>query len=107
MKELYHERSAIYHVDRLNCPVIFFQGLDDKIVLPDQSEKMYEALKTKGIPTSYVTFEGEGHGFRSATAIKQTLENELYFYSQVFDFSLADDIAQVTIDNWSNGNAKA
>ncbi len=107
MKELYHERSAIYHVDRLNCPVIFFQGLDDKIVLPDQSEKMYEALKAKGIPTSYVTFAGEGHGFRSAAAIKQTLENELYFYAQVFDFSLADAVAEVEIDNWSNGNAKA
>ena len=89
MKELYWERSAIHHVDQLNCPVIFFQGLDDKIVPPDQSEKMYEALKAKGLPTSYVTFAGEGHGFRGATAIAQALESELDFYAQVFNFPLA------------------
>ncbi len=98
-KDRYRERSAIYHTDQLDCPVIFFQGLDDKIVPPDQSERMYLAVKEKGLATAYVTFAGEGHGFRGADAIKTSLENELYFYARVFGFSLADEVMTVAIDN--------
>jgi dipeptidyl aminopeptidase/acylaminoacyl peptidase len=97
--DLYHARSPIHHVDGLNCPVIFFQGLDDKVVPPTQAEAMVSALEKKGIPVAYLPFAGEGHGFRRAENIKRVLEAELYFYARVLDFKPADVIAPVTISN--------
>lgn len=96
---LYRERSPIHHTDRLTAPVIFFQGLEDKIVPPEQSELMVNALRAKGLPVAYVTFEGEQHGFRQAANIKRALDGELYFYSRVFGFALADPVEPVPIEN--------
>jgi dipeptidyl aminopeptidase/acylaminoacyl peptidase len=98
-QEIYKERSPIYFTDRLTCPLIFFQGLEDKIVPPNQAETMVEALRKKGLPVAYVPFEGEQHGFRKAENIKRSLEGELYFYSRVFGFEVADDITPVEIEN--------
>ena len=98
-KAIYEERSPINHVEGLSCPVIFFQGLEDKIVLPNQAERMVEALKFKEVPVAYVPFEGEQHGFRRAENIKRTLEGELYFYSRIFGFTPADEIEPVEIEN--------
>lgn len=98
-KNIYYERSPINFTDRLSCPVIFFQGLDDKIVPPNQAELMVEALKAKGLPVAYLAFEGEGHGFRMAQNIKRSIEGEFYFYSKVFGFTPADEIEPVPIDN--------
>lgn len=98
-RDIYHARSPLRHLDQLNCPVIFFQGLDDKIVLPNQSEMMVEAMKKKGLPVAYIAFEGEGHGFRQATTIKRTLDAELYFYSRVLNFPLELPAAPVVIHN--------
>lgn len=86
-------------MDRLACPVIFFQGLEDKVVPPDQTEKMVQALRVKGIPVAYVPFAGESHGFRRGENIRRALEAELYFYSRLFRFTPADSIAPVTIEN--------
>ncbi len=97
--DLYTERSPIHHVDRMSCPVIFFQGLDDKIVPPDQAQMMVDALREKRLPVAHVAFEGEQHGFRKAENIKRSLDAELYFYSRVFRFALADPIDPVPIDN--------
>jgi dipeptidyl aminopeptidase/acylaminoacyl peptidase len=97
--DLYRERSAIHHVDRLSCPVIFFQGLEDKVVLPNQAEMMVDALRAKGLPVAYVPFEGEQHGFRRAENIKRALDGEIYFYSRVFGFELADEVEPVPIEN--------
>lgn len=96
---VWRERSPINHVEGLNCPVIFFQGLDDKVVPPNQAESMVAALRAKGIPVAYVPFPGEGHGFRKAENIKRTLEGELYFYGRVFGFAPVDDIEPVEIEN--------
>ncbi|UCH73235.1 MAG: S9 family peptidase [Rhodospirillales bacterium] len=96
---VWRARSPINHVEGLNCPVIFFQGLEDKVVPPNQAEAMVAALRAKGIPVAYVPFEGEGHGFRRAENIKRALEGELYFYARVFGFAPADAIAAVEIDN--------
>ncbi len=96
---VYKARSPIHYTDQLSCPVIFFQGDEDKIVPPNQAELMVEALKQKGIPVAYVLFEGEQHGFRKAENIKRSLDGELYFYAQVFGFALADDIEPVAIAN--------
>jgi dipeptidyl aminopeptidase/acylaminoacyl peptidase len=98
-KDLYRERSAINYVDRVSCPIILFQGLEDKVVPPSQSKKFYEAAKKKGLPTAYVAFKGEQHGFRKAENIKRSIELELYFYSKVFGFKPADKIKPVHIDN--------
>ena len=96
---LYRERSPIHFADRLDCPVIFFQGLDDKVVPPNQAKTMVAALRDKGTPVAYLTFAGEGHGFRQAENIKRALESELYFYGRIFGFTPADAIAPVTIEN--------
>lgn len=80
---LYKERSPINHTDKLARPMIFFQGLDDKVVPPQQSEMMVDALKARGVPVAYVPLEGEGHGFRKGENIVRTLEAELYFYQRV------------------------
>ncbi|NET48158.1 MAG: S9 family peptidase [Merismopedia sp. SIO2A8] len=98
-KAIYVERSPIHAVDQLSCPVIFFQGDEDKIVPPNQAEMMVDVLKQKGLPVAYVLYEGEQHGFRKAENIKRTLDGELYFYSKVFGFDLADDIEPLEIWN--------
>ena len=98
-KDLYDARSPITAVDRLACPVIFFQGDEDKIVPPNQAEMMVKALRDKGIPVAYVLFEGEQHGFRKAENIKRALDGEFYFYSRVFEFHPAEQIDAVAIDN--------
>ena len=95
----YIERSPINHTDNLSCPVILFQGLEDKIVLPNQSQKMYSSLKSKGIPVSYLEFEGEQHGFRKSENIQRTLAAELYFYSQIFEFDPFEPIEPINIEN--------
>ena len=89
-RDLYVERSPIHFTDRLSCPMILFQGLEDKVVPPNQAEKMVEAVRAKKLPVAYLTFEGEQHGFRKAENIKRVLEAELYFYSKVFGFELAE-----------------
>ncbi len=98
-KDLYDARSPVNFPERLDCPVIFFQGLEDKVVPPNQAELMVEALRRKGLPVAYVAFPGEQHGFRQAANIKRALDGELYFYARVFDFPLADPVAPVPIDN--------
>ncbi len=97
--EIYQSRSPIGHTEGLSCPIILFQGLEDRIVPPNQAEMMYEAVRSKGIPCAYLPFEGEQHGFRRAENIKRALEAELYFYSRVFGFDLADAVEPVQIDN--------
>jgi len=98
-RDVYHERSPINFTEQLSCPVIFFQGLEDRVVPPNQAELMVEALKQKGVPVAYVAFPGEQHGFRQAQNIKRSLEGELYFYSRVFGFELADRVEPLEISN--------
>ena len=97
--DLYRERSPIHHTEKLSCPVIFFQGLEDEVVPPAQAETMFAALRDKGLPVAYVPFEGEQHGFRRAENIRRALDGELYFYSRVFGFDLADPVEPVRIEN--------
>jgi len=99
MQATYRERSPIHAVDRLNCALILLQGLDDKVVPPNQSEMMAAAVRAKGLPVAYVTFAGEQHGFRKAENIVRALESELYFYGKVFGFTPADTLTPVPIDN--------
>jgi dipeptidyl aminopeptidase/acylaminoacyl peptidase len=98
-RDVYRARSPIHHVDRLSRPLILFQGLDDKVVPPNQSETMACAMRAKGLPVAYLAFEAEQHGFRKAETIVTSLLCELGFYGSVFEFTPADDIPSFTIDN--------
>jgi dipeptidyl aminopeptidase/acylaminoacyl peptidase len=98
-RDLYISRSPIHHIEQLACPLILMQGLDDPIVPPNQSKMMFDALRTRGLPVAYLTFAGEQHGFVKAENNKRALEAELYFYSRIFKFELAEEIEPVQIEN--------
>jgi dipeptidyl aminopeptidase/acylaminoacyl peptidase len=103
-KSVYMERSPINHIDKLKCPVIFFQGLDDKVVPPNQAEAMVEALSAKNIPVAYIAYEGEQHGFRQAANIIRTLEAELYFFRKIFKIYSAEQLKGVEIKNFADAD---
>jgi dipeptidyl aminopeptidase/acylaminoacyl peptidase len=107
----YRERSPVHFLDRISCPVLVMQGLDDKVVPPAQAEAIVDALTANGIPHAYLPFEGEGHGFRGAVAIRRSIEAELSFLGQVFGFVPADVLEPVQLaglDEWrSRGPATA
>ncbi len=97
----YHRRSPIYHVDQITRPLILFQGLEDQVVPPEQSNLMYEALQRQDVPVAYLTFDGEQHGFRQASTIIAVAQAELQFYGRVFGFApdLPPGLAPVAIAN--------
>ena len=98
-KDIYEERSPIFHTQNLAAPLILFQGDEDQVVPPAQSRNMFEAVRIKGLPVAYLLFAGEQHGFRKAENIKRSYEAELYFYSKIYKFDLADEIEPVKIEN--------
>ncbi|MFI4940913.1 MAG: S9 family peptidase, partial [Burkholderiales bacterium] len=102
-KQLYFDRSPINFTDKLESPLILFQGMQDKVVPPSQAQTMFDAVKAKGIPVAYLTFEQEQHGFRRAENIKRALDAELYFYGKIFGFVQADAVEAVTIENLTDG----
>jgi dipeptidyl aminopeptidase/acylaminoacyl peptidase len=98
-RDVYVARSPIHHTDGFDRPMILFQGLEDKVVPPEQAEMLAEALRAKGIPFAYVPFEGEQHGFRQASSIIRAAEAELWFYGRVLGFGPADEIEPVRIEH--------
>jgi dipeptidyl aminopeptidase/acylaminoacyl peptidase len=96
-EKLHYERSPINFVDRIDCPLIVFQGLEDAVVPPNQSEMIVAALADRGIPHAYLAFDGEQHGFRKAATIKRCLEAEAYFYSRILGFELEGVVEPVDI----------
>lgn len=97
--ERYRQRSPIHAAERLSCPVIFFQGLEDKVVPPNQAERMVQVLRERGLPVAYLAFEGEQHGFRRAGTIEAALLAELSFYGRVFGFRPAGELPALRIEN--------
>jgi dipeptidyl aminopeptidase/acylaminoacyl peptidase len=87
-RAVYDERSPIHHVDALDTPLAVFQGDEDEVVPPEQSEMIVAALREKGVPHCYLLFQGEQHGFRKAENIRAALDGELSFYAQVWGFDL-------------------
>ena len=98
-------RSPVHSLDRFNCPVIFFQGTEDRVVPPAQSQAMYDALAKKGIPTALMMYEGEAHGFRDGKNIRQSIEAELLFFSLIFGLQPADvdasSLEKASLANWT------
>ncbi len=82
--DVYRARSPAFMADRIRAPVVFFQGLDDQVVPPQQTRTMVEALRANGVRVEAHFFEGEGHSFRSAEVIAACLEAELSFFRDVF-----------------------
>ncbi|AES70316.1 putative bleomycin hydrolase [Medicago truncatula] len=100
-EKAWFERSPINHVDKFSCPIILFQGLEDKVVPPSQAREIYQALKKKGVPVALIEYEGEQHGFRKAENIKYTLEQQMLFFARLIGrFNVADDITPVKIENF-------
>lgn len=98
-RQRYEQRSPMNHVDSIQAPVIFFQGLEDKVVPPQQTRSMAEQLESNGIAVAYMSFTEEGHGFKKAATIEQSLLAELSFYGRAFSFEPADDSPQLDIKN--------
>jgi dipeptidyl aminopeptidase/acylaminoacyl peptidase len=100
-RDTYIARSPIHHVEGFDRPLAVFQGLEDEIVPPNQAEMIVGALRRRGVPVAYVTFEGEQHGFRQAANIRRSLDGELSFYAQVFGFPLpaAERIVPIIVEN--------
>ncbi|MFE0243584.1 prolyl oligopeptidase family serine peptidase [[Kitasatospora] papulosa] len=88
--ERYRERSPVNRTDRLTTPFLLLQGLDDPICPPVQCERFLTAIEGRGIPHAYISFEGEGHGFRRADTVKRALEAELSLYAQAFGIERSD-----------------
>ncbi len=98
-EQTYRERSPITRLDALDVPMLILQGMDDKVVPPNQAFAMAAAVRAKGKPLALVTFEGEGHGFRSMAARRAALEAKLSFLEQVFGMAHSDDIPVLPIEN--------
>jgi dipeptidyl aminopeptidase/acylaminoacyl peptidase len=98
-KAIYEARSPIHHADRIQRPVIIFQGDEDAIVPPTQSEAIYRSLIERKIPTAYLLFQGEQHGFRKAENIQRVLEAQSDFFSKILGFPLSEKIQPVEIIN--------
>ena len=99
-KAIYDERSPILHTERIHCPVLILQGLDDHIVPPSEAERIVDALSERRIPHAYLAFEGEDHGFRKAENISRSFEAELSFYGQIFGFEPADPIEPLRLEHF-------
>ncbi|MEA3503521.1 MAG: prolyl oligopeptidase family serine peptidase [Actinomycetota bacterium] len=93
--DVWRARSPIHSVDQIDVPVALFQGLDDKVVPPNQAVVIAEALAGRGIPHVHVEYEGEGHGFRRSETIIHSLETELVFYGEVFGFTPAGELPEI------------
>jgi acetyl esterase/lipase len=78
--ELYAQRSPLHHAERIHCPVIFFQGLQDRVVPPEQTERMALALSRQGVPVEVHLYPEEGHGFRAGSVLIEVLEATEAFF---------------------------
>ena len=99
VNEIIAQRSPARHAEDVRMPLILFQGLNDKVVPPEQSENMYNILLKQGLPVAYLAFEGEGHGFRNAQTIATSLQSELAFYGRILGIAVAGDLPEVAIQN--------
>jgi len=102
-RDVYRERSPIDHADELSAPILLLQGLDDRVVPPDQAEAMANAAGLKGLPVALMMFEGEGHGFRGAETIRVSTQAQIYFLSQIFGIEPADRVPPIKIENFPGG----
>ena len=77
--DVYHERSPIFHAEKIVDPVAVFQGEIDRVVPREQSDSIVASLKARGVPHEYHVYAGEGHGWRKTETIE-------HFYRTVESF---------------------
>ena len=97
-RDEYRARSPLQSAEQLRTPVILFQGLDDRVVPPNQTTLMAEAARRHGVPVACVMYPGEAHGFRQAATLVHALESELAFYGRVFGLVPAGPLPPLVID---------
>ena len=85
--DLYNERSPLTHAEKLNTPLIIFQGTEDRIVPPSQSEMFRDVCVKKGLTHKYFAFAGEAHGFVKAESLITSLEETLKFFGAAGGFN--------------------
>jgi len=98
-QEIYRERSPLYGAERIRAPVLFFQGLKDTVVPPEQTAQMVGALRKNRVPVASLSFPEEGHGFRRAETLQRCIEAELAFHARILGFMPADGLAPLKIEN--------
>ena len=98
-KEALDDRSPIHHLDQLHCPIIFFQGGKDKIVPPNQPQAMVAALRRRGLPSAYIEYPEEGHGFRDGNNIAHSIGAECAFFCRVFGLPKPPSLPELEVDN--------
>ena len=91
------ERSPVHMAHMISAPVIFFQGLEDKVVPPDQAERMVNALAARHIPVVYQTFANEGHGFRRAESVETALSSEYAFYARILGITVSESLPELNL----------
>jgi dipeptidyl aminopeptidase/acylaminoacyl peptidase len=96
-QSIFDERCPILFPEKLNCPILLLQGLEDKVVPPNQAEGMFHALKEKGLLTSLVMYKGEQHGFRKKKNIQHVLNSEYSFFCQVFGIEPEEGTEELAI----------
>ncbi|MBO0810613.1 MAG: S9 family peptidase [Microlunatus sp.] len=97
--DVYADRSPINHVDQLTSPILLLQGAEDRVVPPNQAETFAAAARAKGLPVALIMYDGEGHGFRRSENIINSVQAQLTFLGRVFDFTPADDLPPLKIEN--------
>ncbi|MFT5365098.1 MAG: dipeptidyl aminopeptidase/acylaminoacyl peptidase [Candidatus Latescibacterota bacterium] len=100
LEATFRERSPLYRANHISAPVIFFQGKEDPVVPPIQTQTMADALLQNGIPVACVMFDGEMHGFRKAENIIYALNGEYAFYAAIFGLDCQEELPNIRIDNW-------
>ena len=60
------KRSPLFHVDRIEDPILIVQGANDPRVTKLESDQMVVALRDRGIKVGYLVADNEGHGFSNA-----------------------------------------
>ncbi|MDO5067024.1 MAG: prolyl oligopeptidase family serine peptidase [Propionibacteriaceae bacterium] len=98
-EQLYRDRSPINQLHRLSTPMLILQGLEDKVVPPDQAFSLADAVRAQGLPVALVTFDQEGHGFRALASRRTALEAKVSFLEQVLQLPHSDDVPELSIEN--------
>ncbi len=98
-EHIYKERSALFNAEKMNAPLLLLQGIDDVVVPPTQSEAIYSKLKERGVPVTYLIFEGEGHGFRNANTIERAHGAAIDFVREVFSIRSDEHFQDICIEN--------
>lgn len=90
--KLFRARSPLFHAGQIECPIILFQGTEDPVVPPQQAHVLIDELDASKLPHAFEFYDGEGHGFRQASSIVDSVEKELSFFGTFLGFTPAESL---------------